>query len=152
MFRSAPGEILGREFSEAVVMFHEAVAHRLGMSAAEWKCLDLLVRNGPTTAKKLAEKSGLTTGAITGIVDRLEEAGYVKREDNPEDRRSVIIKPLPRPDLAKELTPIFASLGQAMGKMMSGYSERDLTVLQGFFKNTVIVLRQQTAQLQPGRR
>jgi DNA-binding MarR family transcriptional regulator len=147
MARVSQGEVLGREFSEAVVMFHEAVARRLGMSAAEWKCLDLLVRGGATTAKSLAEKSGLTTGAITGIVDRLENARYVKRERNPEDRRSVIIKPLPRPDLADELTPIFSSLGRAMGKMMGRYRERDLALIEEFFKDTAVVLRQQTAKL-----
>jgi hypothetical protein len=75
-----PGEALGRELSAAVVLFHEAVAAQLGMSATEWRCLSLLSQQGPATAGRLAQLSGFTTGAITGIVDRLERAGYARRE------------------------------------------------------------------------
>jgi DNA-binding MarR family transcriptional regulator len=145
--RSNVGEMLGRELSEAVVLYHEAIARKIGISATEWKCLELLTRAGPTTAKRLAEASGLTTGAITGIVDRLEKAGYVRREDNPGDRRSVVIRPLRRPDLVKALTPIFANLGRAMGDLAGGYSEKDLALVQGFFEKTVTILRGQTAKL-----
>jgi hypothetical protein len=70
-----PPDVLGREFSDAVVFFHEALAAQLGMSAAEWKCLGLLDQHGPSTASRLAELSGFTTGAITGIVDRTTGAG-----------------------------------------------------------------------------
>lgn len=140
-------ELLGRELSAAVLTFHEAVARKLGISGTEWKCLDLLARNGATTAKHLAEMSGLTTGAITGIVDRLEEAGYVRREDNPHDRRSVIIKPLPRNDLVETLSPIFQSLGLAMNELSEGYSEKELTVIEDFQRKTVLILREQTAKL-----
>ena len=146
---SAPGELLGRELSEAVVMFHEGVARKLGMTAAEWKCLDLLGRNGPFTAKRLAEVSGLTTGAITGIVDRLEKAGYVQRTDNPTDRRSVIIKALPRQDLVKTLTPIFTAHGQAMGELALHYDERERAVIQDFYQKTVVILKEQAAKLNP---
>src|ERR1700722_15546220 len=85
--------LLGRDLSNAVVFFHEAMAASLGMSGAEWKCLGLLDQHGPSTARRLAELSGFTTGAITGIVDRLERAGFARREPHPSDRRSVIIKP-----------------------------------------------------------
>jgi hypothetical protein len=81
--RSNFGEMFGRELSETVILYHEAIARKIGISATEWKCLELLTRKRPVTAKHLAEASGLTTGAITGIVDRLEKVGYVSREDNP---------------------------------------------------------------------
>ena len=84
---------MGRELSDAVVFFHEAVAAHLGMTAAEWKCLGLLREHGSSSASRLAELSGFTTGAITGIVDRLERAGYVRREPHLTDRRSVIVQP-----------------------------------------------------------
>jgi DNA-binding MarR family transcriptional regulator len=145
--RERSGELQGRELSAAVLTFHEAVARKLGISGTEWKCLDLLARNGAITAKHLAEMSGLTTGAITGIVDRLEETGYVRREDNPHDRRSVIIKPLPRKDLVEALSPIFQSLGLAMSKLSEGYSKKELTVIGDFQRKTVQILREQTAKL-----
>src|SRR4051794_40723373 len=94
-----PAVVLGREFSAAIVLFHEAVGRQLGLSATERKILDILDRLGPVTAGRLAEHSGLTTGAITGIVDRLVRAGFVVREPNPDDRRSVIVRPLPSAEL-----------------------------------------------------
>src|SRR5579871_3290956 len=91
-----PGELLGSELSAAVIAFHEAIAARLGIGATEWKCLAVLgIGHAETaTAGQLASATGLTTGAITGIIDRLERLGYVRREPNPEDRRSVIIRAL----------------------------------------------------------
>src|SRR5687768_10615436 len=85
---------LGREESARSVMFLQAVAGRLGLSAIELKCLDLALRAGPEplTAGRLATLTGLTTGAVTGVVDRLEEGGFVRRERDPDDRRRVIVR------------------------------------------------------------
>jgi DNA-binding MarR family transcriptional regulator len=138
---------LGRELSSAVILFHEAVASRLGMSATEWKCLGLLGQHGPSTAGRLAELSGFTTGAITGIVDRLEKAGYVRRESNPRDRRSVIIHPVRSRELGEQVAPIFASLGRAMAELTGRYSARELAVIQDYFERTIQVLRDETAKL-----
>ena len=87
--------MLGNALSTAVVLYHEAIADRLGLSATEWKCLGLLRKSGPITAGRLAELTGLTTGAITGIVDRLERAGRARRASDPHDRRRVIIEVIP---------------------------------------------------------
>ena len=83
-------DLFGRELSNAVIFFHEAIAAHLGMSAAEWKCLGLLDQHGPSPASRLADLSGFTTGAITGIVDRLERSGYVRRQPHPTDGRQVL--------------------------------------------------------------
>jgi DNA-binding MarR family transcriptional regulator len=144
---SSSGESLGRELSAAVILFHEAVAARLGLSAVEWKCLGLLDQHGPTTAGRLAELSGYTTGAMTGIVDRLEKAGYVRRDPNPHDRRSIIIHCLPNPALRTQVMPIFASLGRAMEEACSHYSAQELAAIQDYFERTIQVLRDETAKL-----
>ena len=81
-----------RILSTQAIMLHQAVADMLNLDITDYKCMDLIARLGPMTAGKLAELSGLTTGAITGVVDRLDKAGYAKRTDNPKDRRSVIIE------------------------------------------------------------
>ncbi len=143
----APVDSLGRELSTAVILFHEAVASRLGLSAVEWKCLGLLGQHGPATAGKLAELAGFTTGAITGIVDRLEKAGYVRRVSNPRDRRSVIIEPLRDRELREQVAPIFASLGQAMADVAGRYSARELAAVRDYFERTIRVLRDETAKL-----
>jgi DNA-binding MarR family transcriptional regulator len=128
-------------------LFHEAVAARLGLGAAEWKCLDLLSREGAATAGRLAELSGFTTGAITGIVDRLERAGYVRREPNPRDRRSVIVRPLEVPGLREQVTPIFDSLGRAMAAVAGRYSAQELAVIRDYLERTIQTLRDETAKV-----
>lgn len=140
-------DLLGRELSNAVVFFHEAIAAHLGMSAAEWKCLGLLDQNGPSTAGRLAELSGFTTGAITGIVDRLERAGYVRRQPHPTDRRSVIVHPLAVKDLQARVIPIFQSLGRAMEAVRSRYDQKQLASIAQFLGETTEALRSETAKL-----
>src|SRR5580658_8109155 len=127
---SAPSpDELGRELSAAVVLFHEAVASQLGMSATEWKCLSLLDRHGPVPASRLAQLSGFTTGAITGIVDRLERAGYARREAHPNDRRSVVVRSLGLGELKSKIVPIFASLGRATAVLAGHYSQAELAAI-----------------------
>jgi DNA-binding MarR family transcriptional regulator len=140
-------DLLGRELSNAVVFFHEAVAAHIGLSAAEWKCLGLLDQHGAATAGRLSELSGFTTGAITGIVDRLERAGYVRREPHPTDRRSVIVHPLPARGLEEKVIPIFQSLGRAMSNVRSTYSERELASIGRFLAETTQALRNETGKL-----
>src|SRR6266852_1771624 len=82
-----------REMSAATIMFHQAIADRLGMNITDHKCADILSRTGPITAGELAQRTGLTTGAITGVIDRLEKAGFVCRAKDPSDRRRVILSP-----------------------------------------------------------
>jgi DNA-binding MarR family transcriptional regulator len=140
--------ILGQELSEAVVMFHSALAESLGLSVTEWKCLSLLGRMGALPAKQLSDLSGLTTGAITGLVDRLEKLGYVVRDANPNDRRSVIIRSLKQKDLEKRAAMIFGSLASSMIDLSKRYDKKELTAIQSFFRETIKILREQTARLQ----
>src|SRR5579875_329414 len=151
-FKASPellayGRSLGQRFSTAIIMFHEAVATRLGLNAAEWRCLGLLDLHGPSTASRLAEWSGFTTGAITGIVDRLEKAGYAERRPNPHDRRSVIIHPLRLPELRKEVEPIFESLGRAMAEAAKGYSPKELAAIGTYLAKAIEVLRAETVKI-----
>ena len=139
--------LMGRQLSDAIVFFHEAISSHLGMSAAEWKCLGLLDQHGPSTAGRLADLSGFTTGAITGIVDRLQQAGYVRREPHPGDRRSVLIQPLQVNGFRERVAPIFQSLGRAMDVVTSHYNPTELAAIAAFFHETTDVLRSETAKL-----
>lgn len=144
--------LMGRELSDAIVFFHEAVAAHLGMSAAEWKCLGLLDQHGPSTAGRLAKLSGFTTGAITGIVDRLQQAGYVRREPHPSDRRSVIIHPLRLKQVHERVAGIFQSLGRAMAVVTSRHTSSELATVTKFFRETTAVLHSETARLKHAKR
>src|SRR5258708_33983256 len=98
--RDIAGEIIGklaRRHSTAVVLFHHAVAERLGLGATDHKCLDLLRERGPMAGSDLGAITGLTSGAITGVVARLERAGYLRREPDPHDGRKQILQLAQKP-------------------------------------------------------
>ena len=139
---------LHRDLATAVIAFHEVAARRLGMTAAERKCAGLIAGLGETTPKQLADATGLSTGAITGIVDRLERAGYARREPNPKDRRSILIRARNAERLAQETAPIFASLTEAMTALDTRYSPEQRALILRHLKDTIAVLREQTAKVE----
>src|SRR5438132_5236412 len=100
-------------------MFHQTVADRLGLNPTDHKCVDLLLLKGPMTAGELADSTGLTTGAITGAVDRLEKAGYVHRQPDPGDRRRVIVRVVSR--RVGEIGRLFESLAAATAELSLRY-------------------------------
>jgi len=142
------GNLIGREFSTAVVMFHEAVGKRLGLSGTERKLLDVLSRLGPTTAGELATHTGLTTGAITGVVDRLVKAGYAQREPNPHDRRSVIVTRLPNPASERLAAEVFTPLGQAIADLSAQYQPTEMAAISSYLAGLTDILHEQTIHLQ----
>jgi DNA-binding MarR family transcriptional regulator len=142
-----PGERRGRALSTTVVLFHEAIAARLGMSSAESKCLGFLEEHGPLTPGRLAALSGFTTGAITGIVDRLELAGYVRRTRHVSDRRSVIVHPLNLAKIKRQTAPIFASLGRTMKTVTARYTANELALIDDYLDRITRVLQQETQKL-----
>jgi hypothetical protein len=120
-----------RELSAATVMFHQAVADRLGMNITDHKCADILSRTGAITAGELARRTGLTTGAITGVIDRLERAGLVRRAEDPGDRRRVIIEP-DAGRMERVIGPLFGSMARAADGLCARYSTRELAVIRDF--------------------
>lgn len=137
---------LGRELSARTLMFHAAIAEHVGLSATEHKALDLLSRAGSMTAGQLAELSGLTTGAVTGLVDRLEKSGFVKRERDPKDRRKVVINPQ-MDKMEQEIGPLFGSMSQRMEQLMAGYSDQELAIIHDFLTQSIAVLKEETKKL-----
>jgi predicted transcriptional regulator len=146
-----PGDALGRELSTAVVLYHQAIADRLGLSATEWKALDVLHREGAVTAGRLAELTDLSTGAITGIVDRLARAGRAQRLPDPADRRRVIVRAVPDPELERTLGGVFGALGAAMAEVTARYDPHELEVIADWVTRTIATLREQTRRLRDER-
>jgi len=143
------GVIFGREFSTSVVLFQEAIASKLGLNATDYRCLEFTVRKGPMTAKALAEEVHLTTGAITGIVDHLEKAGYVERLENPKDRRSIIINPLiTQKELHEKLGNIMDSYRDAIAELFKRFDANQIAAIVDFLREFVIILKEQTSNLQ----
>jgi DNA-binding MarR family transcriptional regulator len=138
---------VGRRLSNANVMFHQAVADRLGMNLTDYKALGILVDTGPITAGRLAEITGLTTGAVTGIVDRLERSGLVRRERGSEDRRKVIIEAIQTPEHEHAARGIFAPLVRAVEEDLAGYSEHQLALILEFMDRHAATLQRITIEV-----
>jgi DNA-binding MarR family transcriptional regulator len=141
-------DALGREMrkvSAQSVLFSQAAADRLGMNSTDLECLDLLSLNGPLPAGRLAELTGLTTGAITGVIDRLERAGYVRRERDPHDRRRVIVQPIL--ERQAEAMPVFLPMGRAMDALYASYSDEQLAVILDFSARANAIVLEQIARL-----
>ncbi|MGA2665050.1 MAG: MarR family transcriptional regulator [Nitrososphaerales archaeon] len=148
---SPPGVDLGREFTTSLVLFQGAIAARLGLNATDYRCLEVILRKGQMTAKALAEEVRLTTGAITGVVDHLEKAGYVERLENPRDRRSVIISPLiTHQGLAEKLGNAMVDYRAAMSELFGRYDAAQTAVILDFLGEFVRLLKVQTSRLQDG--
>jgi DNA-binding MarR family transcriptional regulator len=136
-----------RQFTGLGASFYRAAAARIGMTVTDMQVMDLLESSGPTTAGQLADLTGLTTGAITGMLNRLEETGLVRRERDPNDGRRVIVRLERGKDERHKIDPIFASLGQAWNELASDYDEEQLAFLLQFLKRSNAVSRKEIVQL-----
>jgi DNA-binding MarR family transcriptional regulator len=136
---------LGRELSARTIMFHGAIAEKMGLSITEHKALDILSRQGPVTAGQLAKVTGLTTGAITGMVDRLEKAGFMRRVPDPHDRRKIRVEAVV--EKYEAMAGVFASLGQAMNGLLESYDDKELAVIHDFMSRLPEVMEEETKKL-----
>jgi DNA-binding MarR family transcriptional regulator len=121
-----------RRFLASGILFNEKVAGELGLNGTDLQLLNLLELQGSATPGDLARWSSLTTGGVTVAVDRLEKAGFVKREPNPKDRRSNIIRPVPKRLL--DLYLIYKSKGELVVNALSGFNDRELQTIMNFLK------------------
>jgi DNA-binding MarR family transcriptional regulator len=119
-----------RKSSALGVIFGQTVANAVGISSSDLECLDFLNIEGRVSAGRLAELTGLTTGAITGLVDRMEEAGLVRRERDEEDRRKVYIAIVP--EALGKIESYYEPLQKAVTKNWEGYSDAELKLLLRF--------------------
>ena len=124
-----------RSFTTSAVLAANSIAQKVGMGVNELRCAELLVRMGPMSAGKLAELAGLTTGAITGIVDRLEKAGWAKRVADPNDRRRVIIHPGPQE--TETVDGLYNSYIDSLTKFLAGYSDDELILIIEFIDGLI---------------
>jgi len=113
------------------------------------RCLDIVCRAGPITAGELAERTGLTTGAITGVIDRLENAGFVRRAKDPTDRRRVVIEPF-TDKMEREIAPLFESIARLMADLCARYSTRELAVVRDFIASVHQGAYEQIQKLREG--
>jgi DNA-binding MarR family transcriptional regulator len=121
-------------------------AERIGINATDLNCLNIVALTGPMTAGELARQTGLTTASITGVLDRLEDSGFVRRERDPKDRRRVIVNLNPGPGLRK-IGPTFGPLLKAWRDSAASYSDEELRLLLDFQRRFQDIVRGQLARL-----
>jgi DNA-binding MarR family transcriptional regulator len=132
------------EMSTETILFHQAVADAVGLHITDHQCMHFIHRYGAMPAGKLAELTGLTTGAVTGIIDRLEKAGYVKRTNDPKDRRRTIVEPIRNKKLERKLEMIFIPLHEKMHKLLSSYSDSELAFLLEALTKSIELTREES--------
>lgn len=131
---------IGREHSNAEVMFHNTVSERIGISAVEEKTLDLLERDGPLTAGELASRTGLAPASVTGLIDRLVRKGFVRRVAHTEDRRRVNVE-INRARV-DGLAELFSDIAARFGTLYDGYSDEELELILDYVRKATAILRE----------
>jgi DNA-binding Lrp family transcriptional regulator len=126
-----------------------AAAERIGINATDLNCLNILSFSGRMTAGELARATGLTTASITGVVDRLEEAGFVTRERDPHDRRRVVVQ-INIDRAMKDVAAIFVPMLRAWRDMASRYSDDELRLIVDFYGRMEQVFREHLVRLRGG--
>jgi len=134
-----------RKVSAQSVLFSQAVAERVGINSSDLECLDIIVLRGTVTAGELAAATGLTTGAITGVIDRLERARFAQRERDAEDRRRVLVRALP--EVEHRIAPLYASLQRSMMALWSRYSAQELALIIDFLASSYPICCAETVRL-----
>src|SRR6201987_2087509 len=134
-----------RRTSAQGVMFGQAVADIAGVSGSDLDCMDFLNLEGRMTAGRLAELTGLTTGAITGVIDRLEKAGYVGRERGEGGRGKVFIAPVPERMI--ELGRFYELMQRAMQKQSDRYTDAELKLLLRYMTESYQSVLEATTEL-----
>jgi DNA-binding MarR family transcriptional regulator len=138
---------LGRTMSTQTVFLHQAIAQSVGLNATDTKCVDLILRGpeGAVTAGWLSERTGLTTGAITHILDRLEKRQFIERVRDTQDRRKVLVRV--RPETLEPLTPKYEAIGKSYMNMVERYDDQDLQLICEYLEETCKVSEGELAKL-----
>jgi DNA-binding MarR family transcriptional regulator len=137
---------LGRKFSDATIFLHEAIAQKAGLTGADRKYLGLLMKKGAMTAGELSKLTGLTTGAVTGLIDRLEKKKLARRQFDKTDRRKIII--VPNIENAVKLFRASQALLQTkINTMISGFSDNEIKVIEKYLLLAIEVMNEVSENL-----
>jgi DNA-binding MarR family transcriptional regulator len=120
-----------RIISTQAVIQSQLIANKLNINPTDLESIEVLLREGKATAGRLAEYTGLTTGAITGVIDRLVHSGFAKREFEPTDRRKVLIVPNME-KINKEITPLYNSILNSAVELINNYSGSEQNIIIDF--------------------
>src|SRR5262245_61110011 len=126
-----------REYGISTVLYRHAVGEILSVNVTDMECLGLIFFKGLATPSELARYTGLTSGATTAMLDRLERARLIERRPNPQDRRGTLI--VLTTERNEEIGAMFASTSEAINKLTSSYSESELETIADYLRKLVSI-------------
>ena len=132
---------LSQQYAYASLQMHEAIAREAGFSATDHKYLGFFLQRGALTAGELAALSGLTTGAVTGLIDRFEQKKLVKRQPDKDDRRKVIIVPDVK-KITALIQPFYQAFQQATDELIAGFTTKEIKVLEAYFTKAIALMNE----------
>ena len=128
------------------VLLSHVIADKVGLAPSDLECLGFLEDAGPMTAGRLGELTGLTSGAVTRMIDRLEHARYVRRRGDPDDRRRVLVELVP--GRKREFERFYAPIARGATEYLARYSDTELALIAKLFEDMVAFGRTQTQRIQ----
>ncbi len=140
--------------STAAVFFHTAVAEQIGLGPTEEKTLLILSGLGPLTAGEIADQTGLTTGSVTNLIDRMEKKGFVRRIRDTKDRRRVIVEV--NEDSMAQLYTVFGSMQGSFDDLYDPYSDEQIATIIDYLKRSAqrsqeaVTRLKQSAEIESG--
>lgn len=134
------------EYNIHLNQFRNAVSERAGLNITDSECLRLLFAKGVATPSELARYTGLTSGAATAMLDRLEKAGLIERRPNPKDRRGTLI--IPAEGASERARSWFESARQAQEELLSSYSENELEIIADAFERFTKIWEREREKVQ----
>lgn len=135
-----------RQYGISNVLFRNKIGEQLGVNVTDMECLGLLFHKGVATPSELAKQTGLSSGATTAMLDRLQKSGLIERRPNPDDRRGTLIVLLKSG--TEKVGPLFASAREAQQELVSSYTEAELKVLANFFERSTVMWDDERRKLQ----
>lgn len=127
------------------VLFQQYMAQKIGVSHTDLKSAEILNETGPITAGELSKITGLSTGSVTALINRLEKSGYVKRERDQLDGRKVMIVPIP--ERQEQIKSHYQSLSMATKELCSAYNEQELILINQFVEEITKIMDKENDKL-----
>ncbi|NLR59516.1 MarR family transcriptional regulator [Chitinophaga polysaccharea] len=132
---------LNQAHAYTTIHLHEAVGRKAGLPGTDHKYLGFLLQKGPMTAGELAALSGLTTGAVTGLIDRFEKKHLVKRQFDKTDRRKVIIAPNTEKIMAL-LEPLYKEYRRQSEQLIASFSAQELHIIEKYLSKSIDIMNE----------
>ncbi|MGS2741861.1 MarR family winged helix-turn-helix transcriptional regulator [Sinomicrobium sp. M5D2P17] len=132
---------LSQQYAYVSIQMHETIARKAGFSGTDHKYLGFFLQKGKLTAGELADLTGLTTGAVTGLIDRFEKKNLVKRQLDKSDKRKVIIVPDSKKIMAL-LEPFYKEFQMETEKLIASFSGEDLNTMETYFQKAITLMNE----------